>query len=168
AFFQRMAREFKAFWTDERKAKARKAGLSQSQVATLASIVQAEQSNHRDERPRVAGLYVNRLHKGMRLQADPTVIYALQDFSIRRVLNVHKDVDSPYNTYRHAGLPPGPINLPEIASLDAVLNHEQHNYLYMCAKPDFSGYHNFAKTYEQHLVNARKFQRELNKRKIYR
>lgn len=164
---QRMAEEYKKFWTDERKDKAKKLNLTQSDVAILASIVQAEQSVHSDERPIVAGLYINRLRQGMILQSDPTIIYAIGDFSIRRVLNKHKTFDSPYNTYLYKGLPPGPINLPSIKSLDAVLNYQQHDYIYMCAKEDFSGYHNFAKTYDQHLVYARKYQAELNKRKIY-
>ncbi len=162
-----MATEYKKFWTTERKAKANKLNLSQSDVAILASIVQAEQSVHSDERPIVAGLYINRLRIGMALQSDPTLVYGLGDFTIRRVLNKHKEIDSPYNTYKHRGLPPGPINLPNIKSLDAVLNYKSHNYIYMCAKEDFSGYHNFAKTYNQHLIYARKYQRELNKRKIY-
>lgn len=163
----RMADEYKKFWTAERKAKAKKLNLSQSEVAILASIVQAEQSVHSDERPIVAGLYINRLRQGMLLQSDPTIIYGIGDFSIRRVLNKHKTHNSPYNTYMNKGLPPGPINLPSIKSLDAVLNYEQHDYIYMCAKEDFSGYHNFAKTYKQHLVYARKYQAELNKRRIY-
>lgn len=164
---KRMATEYKKFWTEDRKAKAKKLNLSQSEVAILASIVQAEQSVHSDERPKVAGLYINRLRQGMLLQSDPTIIYGIGDFSIRRVLNKHKTHNSPYNTYMHRGLPPGPINLPSIKSLDAVLNYEQHDYIYMCAKEDFSGYHNFAKTYNQHLVYARKYQAELNKRRIY-
>lgn len=164
---QRMADEYKKYWTEERKAKAKKLNLSQSEVAILASIVQAEQSVHGDERPKVAGLYINRLRKGMLLQSDPTIVYGLGDFTIRRVLNKHKEVNTPYNTYIHPGLPPGPINLPSIKSLDAVLNYEDHDYIYMCAKEDFSGYHNFAKTYDQHRVYARKYQNELNKRKIY-
>jgi UPF0755 protein len=163
----RMAQEYKKFWTDERKAKAKKLNLSQSEVAILASIVQAEQSVHSDERPKVAGLYINRLRQGMLLQSDPTLVYGVGDFSIRRVLNRHKSINTPYNTYMHKGLPPGPINLPSIKSLDAVLNYESHNYIYMCAKEDFSGYHNFAKTYNQHLIYARRYQAELNKRKIY-
>lgn len=164
---QRMAEEYKKFWTAERKAKAAALNLTQSDVAILASIVQAEQSVHSDERPKVAGLYINRLRKRMLLQSDPTLVYGLGDFSIRRVLNKHKAVESPYNTYKYAGLPPGPINLPSITSLDAVLNYEKHDYIYMCAKEDFSGYHNFATTYNQHLVYARKYQNELNKRRIY-
>lgn len=164
---QRMAEEYKKFWTPERKAKAAVLNLTQSDVAILASIVQAEQSVHADERPKVAGLYINRLRKRMLLQSDPTLVYGIGDFSIRRVLNIHKEIDSPYNTYKYSGLPPGPINLPSITSLDAVLNYEEHDYIYMCAKEDFSGYHNFAKTYNQHLVYARKYQNELNKRRIY-
>lgn len=167
-FIERMAREYKRFWNEERIAKARKIGLSQSQVSTLASLVQAEQSAHRDERPVVAGLYLNRLKKGMRLESDPTLIHALGDFTIKRVLNVHKQVESPYNTYKYKGLPPGPILLPEISSIEAVLNAQDHNYIFMCAKEDFSGYHNFSSSYNQHLRNARKYQRALNARKIYR
>jgi len=164
---KRMADEYKKFWTAERKVKAKKLNLSQSEVAILASIVQAEQTVHADERPKVAGLYINRLRIGMLLQSDPTLVYGLGDFTIRRVLNKHKEVNSRYNTYKYKGLPPGPINLPNIKSLDAVLNYESHSYLYMCAKEDFSGYHNFAKNYNQHLIYARKYQRELNKRRIY-
>lgn len=164
----RMATEYKAFWNDERKQKARNIGLSQSEVATLASIVQAEQSVKKDEQATIAGLYINRVKSRMPLQSDPTLVFALGDFSIRRVLNKHKAIDSPYNTYIYAGLPPGPINLPEISALDAVLNFEKNNYYYMCAKPDFSGYHNFARTYSQHLVYARQYQSALNKRNIRR
>lgn len=167
-FIERMAREYKRFWTDERKAKAKQAGLSQSEVSVLASIVQSEQGAHPDERDEVAGLYLNRLRKGMKLDSDPTLIFALGDFTIKRVLNVHKQIDSPYNTYKNAGLPPGPILLPELSSLDAVLNPAKHNYLFMCAKEDFSGYHNFSVSYREHINNARRYQRELNKRKIYR
>ena len=164
---KRMATEYKKFWTANRVAKAKKLHLSQSEVAILASIVQAEQTIHSDERPIVAGLYINRMRKKMLLQSDPTVIYGVGDFTIKRVLTKHLKKDSPYNTYMYKGLPPGPINLPSIKSLDAVLNYSHHNYIYMCAKEDFSGYHNFAKSYNQHLINARKYQRELNKRKIY-
>ena len=167
-FVDRMAREYKRFWTDERKQKAQAIGLSQSDVSILASLVQAEQGAHPQERPTVAGLYLNRLRKGLRMESDPTLIHALGDFSIKRVLKVHKSINSPYNTYKHAGLPPGPILLPEVSSLDAVLNAEEHNFLYMCAKEDFSGYHNFASSYSRHLVNARKYQRELDRRRIYK
>jgi len=164
---KRMAEEYKKFWTAERKEKARKLNLSQSEVSTLASIVQAEQSMRVDERPRVAGLYINRLRTGMLLQSDPTVIYAVGDFEIKRVTGKHLSVDSPYNTYKRTGLPPGPIVLPSIKSLDAVLNYEKHNYIYMCAKEDFSGYHNFAIDYNQHMSNARRYQQELNRRNIH-
>jgi len=165
-FIQRMASEYKRFWTAERKAKAGALGLSQSEVAILASLVQAEQMQHREERPKVAGLYINRLKRGMRLQSDPTLIYALGDFTIKRVLNKHKELNSPYNTYKRVGLPPGPINLPEISSLKAVLNYEKHGYIFMCAKADFSGYHNFAKTNAQHNIYANQYRRELNRRRI--
>ncbi len=165
-FVERMAGEYKKFWTAERKQKANALGLSQSEVSILASIVQKE-TNKNDEKPTVAGVYLNRLKKGMLLQADPTLVYANRDFTARRVLNKHKKIDSPYNTYKYKGLPPGPICLPSISSIDAVLNAKQHNYLYFCAKADGSGYHSFASTYREHLKNAREFQRELNRRKVY-
>jgi UPF0755 protein len=167
-FMERMAREYKRFWTEERVEKARKLGLSQSEVSTLASIVQSEQAAHPDERPIVAGLYLNRLRKKMRLESDPTLIHALGDYSIKRVLNVHKEVNSPYNTYKNSGLPPGPILLPETTSIDAVLNAQSNNYIFMCAKEDFSGYHNFSSNYNAHINNAKRYQRALNQRKIYR
>ena len=166
-FVERMTTEYKKFWTAERKQKAKILGLSQSEVSILASIVQKE-TNKTDEKPTVAGVYLNRLKKGMLLQADPTLVYANRDFEARRVLNSHKAIDSPYNTYKYKGLPPGPICLPSIESIDAVLNAKSHNYLYFCAKADNSGYHSFASTYSQHLQNAREFQRELNRRKVYR
>lgn len=165
--FDRMYREYNRFWSAERKAKAAQLQMSPLEVSTLASIVQAE-TNKSDERPVVAGVYINRLERNMPLQADPTLLFALGDFSIRRVLNVHKEVESPYNTYKYTGLPPGPINLPEISSLDAVLNYQEHNYLYFCAKEDFSGYHAFARTLREHLNNARRYQNALNAAKIYR
>ncbi len=164
---KKMAQEYKSYWTDERKQKAKAMNLSQSEVSILASIVQSEQSVRADERPRVAGLYINRLKIGMRLQSDPTVIYAVGDFEIERVTGKYLAIESPYNTYRNLGLPPGPIVLPSIKSLDAVLNYEKHNYIYMCAKEDFSGYHNFAVNFSEHQVNARKFQQELNRRNIH-
>ena len=166
-FVERMAAEYKKFWTAERKQKAKQLGLSQSEVSILASIVQKE-TNMADEKPVVAGVYLNRLKKGMLLQADPTLVYANRDFEARRVLNKHKEIDSPYNTYKYKGLPPGPICLPNIQSIDAVLNAKSHNYLYFCAKADGSGYHSFASTYREHLKNAREFQRELNRRKVYK
>lgn len=166
-FLQRMAGEYKLFWNEERMAKAAALKLSQTEVQTLASIVQKE-TFRADEKKVVAGLYLNRVRKKMKLQADPTVIYALGDFSIKRVLKEHLKVDSPYNTYKYAGIPPSPICVPEISSIDAVLNAERHNYIYMCAKEDFSGYHNFASSLREHNRNARKYQRALNQRKIYR
>lgn len=162
---ERMQKEYEKFWNAERLAKAEKLGLTKMQVSTLASIVEAE-SQRNDERPRIAGVYLNRLRKGMLLQADPTVVFANQDFSIRRVLNIHLQKDSPYNTYKYKGLPPGPINLPSISAIDAVLNPEDHHYIYFCAREDFSGYHNFAVTEAEHLRNARLYQRALTQAKI--
>ncbi|GHA76127.1 UPF0755 protein [Pontibacter akesuensis] len=162
---QRMKTEYDKFWTAERKAKADKLGLTPKQVSTLASIVQAE-TIKRDEKPKVAGVYLNRLEKGMLLQADPTVVFAVRDFTIRRVLNKHLAYDSPYNTYKYGGLPPGPINVPDISSIDAVLNPEEHKYIYFCAKDDFSGYHAFAVTEREHINNARRYQRALTERNI--
>jgi len=158
---ERMHGEYKKFWNEERLAAARALGLTPLQVSTLASIVQAENTRG-DEAKTIAGLYINRLKKDMPLQADPTLVFAVGDFSLKRILNVHKEVDSPYNTYRHAGLPPGPINMPEINAIDAVLNYEKHNYLYMCAKEDFSGRHNFASNLTEHNKNARKYQKALS------
>ena len=135
------------------------------EVATLASIVESETSNN-GEKARVAGLYMNRLNKGMLLQSDPTVIYGIGDFSIRRVLNYQLAYDSPYNTYKYQGLPPGPIRIPTIAGIDAVLNYEHHPYLYMCAKEDFSGTHNFAVSFSEHQQNARRYVNALNSRGI--
>jgi len=164
--FERMHKEYQIFWTDARKQKAQDLGLSQQEVSTLASIVQAE-SQKSDERPKIAGVYLNRLRIGMPLQADPTLVFAAGDFSIKRLTAKQMAIDSPYNTYKYAGLPPGPINLPDINSLDAVLNYEKHSYLYFCAKEDFSGYHSFAVGYDQHLNNARRYQRALNAANIY-
>ncbi|HYK75952.1 MAG TPA: endolytic transglycosylase MltG [Daejeonella sp.] len=164
-FFDRMYEEYQKFWTPERKAKAEKIGLTPIQVSILASIVGGE-ALHNKEMPMIAGLYMNRYHKGMRLEADPTVIFANNDFTIRRVLNKHLRTESPYNTYRNKGLPPGPINMPSVVAIEAVLNYTKHDYIYMCAKEDFSGYHNFAATMQQHLINARKFQQALDQRNI--
>lgn len=162
---ERMERENNRFWTAERKQKAEACGLTREQVATLASIVDEETAND-GEKPIIAGLYLNRLRKSMLLQADPTVKFAVGDFSLRRILNIHLLTESPYNTYRVKGLPPGPIRIASIAGLDAVLNHARHNYLYMCAKEDFSGTHNFAATLSEHHRNARRYVRALNKRGI--
>ncbi|MGR3809022.1 endolytic transglycosylase MltG [Jiulongibacter sp. NS-SX5] len=164
-FMDRMKYEYDQFWTDERKAKAQKTGMNPVEVSTMASIVQSE-SNMADEQPIIAGLYVNRIKRGIPLQADPTVKFAVGDFTLRRILNKHLTVDSPYNTYKIKGLPPGPIALPEKRTIDAVLNYKEHNYLYFCAKEDFSGYHNFATTLAEHNANARRFHRALNQRGI--
>jgi UPF0755 protein len=163
----RMKAEYDRFWNEERKAKADSLGMTPQEVSTLASIVQAE-TVKKDERPRVAGVYINRLQRNIPLQADPTLIYALGDFTIKRVLNEHKEIDSPYNTYKNRGLPPGPINMPSIHSIDAVLNFEKHKFYYFCAKEDFSGYHNFATNLNEHLRNARKYQAALNRARLYR
>lgn len=158
---ERMNQEYHKFWDEERLAKADSIGLTPREVSVLASIVQAE-SVKPDESRRIAGLYMNRLKRGIALQADPTLVFASGDFGLKRVLNVHKEIDSPYNTYLHTGLVPGPINMPTIRSLDAVLNYEHHNYIYMCAREDFSGYHNFTGSLQQHLANARRYQRQLS------
>lgn len=162
---ERMERENNRFWTAERKTKAEACGLTREQVATLASIVDEETANDA-EKPMIAGLYLNRLRMGMPLQADPTVKFAVGDFSLRRILNKHLKVESPYNTYLVEGLPPGPIRIASIAGLEAVLNHAEHNYLYMCAKEDFSGTHNFARTLSEHYANARRYVKALNARGI--
>ena len=163
-FLDRMKRESDRFWK-EREAKLARSGLSREEAVTLASIVY-EETKKKEEMPRVAGVYVNRLRRGMPLQADPTVKFALGDFSIRRVLFAHLEVDSPYNTYKHAGLPPGPICMPSIAAIDAVLDFEAHDYLYFCAKDDLSGAHVFARTLPEHNRNAQAYARALNWRGI--
>lgn len=167
-FVDRMLKEYSVFWNSKRKEKAEYINLSSYEVSILASIVEKEQSIRIDERKKIAGLYLNRLRRGMRLESDPTLIFALGDFSIKRVLNKDKKVDSPYNTYMYLGLPPGPICIPSISAIDAVLNAESHDFIFMCAKEDFSGYHNFSKTYVKHLFNARKYHTALNKRRIMR
>ena len=163
----KMYSEYKKFWNEERLSKLDKINLNQKEAIVLASIV-ASESRMLDEADRIAGLYINRLNRNMRLQADPTLIFAANDFTIRRVLNKHKKIKSPYNTYIHRGLPPGPIRLASKKYIDAVLNYEKHNYIYMCAKEDFSGYHAFATNLSDHNRNAKKFQLALNMRKIYR
>lgn len=165
--FDKMYKEYQKFWTADRKRQADKIGLTPTEVSVLASIVQAE-SIQSEEKKTIAGLYINRLKRNIFLQADPTLVYALGDFTIQRVLNEHKRIESPYNTYKYRGLPPGPINLPTLASLEAVLSYEKHDYIYMCAKEDFSGFHRFAKTLTEHNRNAQLFQQALNKRMIFR
>jgi len=164
-FFKKMYAGYEKFWTPERKQKATDIGLSQVQVSVLASIVDAE-ALHDDEMPTIAGLYLNRLKKGMKLESDPTVIFALNDFTIHRVLNKDLTVNSPYNTYLHTGLPPGPVMMPSINALNSVLDYQKNDYLYMCAKADFSGYHAFATNQADHLINAHAFQKALSERHI--
>lgn len=165
-FTNKMAEQFKSFWTQERISKAHDLNLTQSEVSILASIVQGE-TRKPDEMPKVAGLYLNRLRKGMLLQADPTVVYAIKDFTIKRVLKKHLEYNSPYNTYLYKGLPPGPISLPSIVALDAVLHAQNHDYIYMCGKLDGSGYHDFSETFGQHQQYATQYRKKLNAKKIF-
>ena len=162
-FVERMNREYIAFWTDERKAKAEAVGMTQKEVSTLAAIVISE-TKYVPEMPTIAGVYINRLRKGIPLQADPTILFALNQKGIKRVLNKHLKVESPYNTYINRGLPPGPITMPSIESLDAVLNYQTHNYIYFCARGSFDGRHNFASTLSEHAANAKAYHRALNAR----
>lgn len=171
-FLDRMHKENKKFWNDSRLAKARGLGLSPNEVYILASIVDEETANN-DEKPMIAGMYINRLKlrnseypEGMPLQADPTIKFAWKRFDLKRIYENLLSIRSPYNTYKRPGLPPGPIRIPSVEGIDAVLNAVHHDYLYMCAKEDFSGTHNFAKTYEEHLKNAAKYSEALNKRGI--
>ena len=166
-FADRMQVEYEKFWDGERDRKAKKLEMSRAEVVALASIVD-EETLYDDENSRVAGLYLNRLEQGIPLQADPTLKFALGDFSRQRILNEDKEIDSPYNTYKFKGLPPGPISIPSVSAIDGVLDAENHRYLYMCAKADFSGHHAFARDYDQHLKNARAYQRALNKKRIYK
>ncbi|MBD0832609.1 endolytic transglycosylase MltG [Aestuariibaculum sediminum] len=173
AFRERMLKEYKRFWNESRKVKAKAIGLSQDEVMTLASIVY-EESKQASEQPRIAGVYMNRLRIGMPLQADPTLKFAAYQLPqykntvIKRVLNVHKEIDSPYNTYKNAGLPPGLIAMPDISAIDAVLNYEKHKYLYFAADAKRLGFHKFAKTLAQHNVNAREYQHYLSSQGINR
>lgn len=165
-FMERMQKEYQHFWNQSRIQKAQALNMTPVEIATLASIVE-EETNNTAEKPDVAGLYINRLHRGMPLQADPTIKFALQNFALRRITNADLNVNSPYNTYLNTGLPPGPIRIASPTGLDAVLNYTKHDYIYMCAKDDFSGTHNFASNYNDHLKNARKYWNALNKRKIF-
>lgn len=162
---RRMKKEYTAFWNTERLNKAREIGFTPVEVSTIASIVEEETAAY-DEYSLVAGVYINRIHTGMPLQADPTIKFALGDFSLHRILFEHLQVNSPYNTYKNVGLPPGPIRIPTIRGIEAVLNYVHHNYLYMCAKEDFSGRHNYAATMNEHVKNAARYREELNRRGI--
>lgn len=164
-FVRRMKREYDRFWSPARDARRERSGLSRLEVMTLASIVY-EETRKSDEMPRIAGVYVNRLRRGIPLQADPTVKYAMQDFGLRRILYRHLKYPSPYNTYINKGLPPSPICMPGLAAIEAVLDFEQHDYIFFCARPTFDGYHNFARTLAEHNANAQAYSAELNRRKI--
>lgn len=161
----RMKREYDRFWSAGRDAKRSRSGLSRLEVMTLASIVY-EETRQTDEMPRIAGVYINRLRRGIPLQADPTVKYAMQDFGLRRILYRHLRYPSPYNTYVNKGLPPSPICMPGKNAIEAVLDFEEHDYIFFCARPTFDGYHNFARTLREHNANARAYSQELNRRKI--
>jgi len=165
ALMQRLSKEHDTFWNAERRQQAAAQGLTPNEVATLASIIDEETANNA-EKPAIAGMYLNRLRRGMLLQADPTVKFALGDFTLRRILNRHLEVESPYNTYKYSGLMPGPIRVPSVQAIEAVLHPAEHDYLYMCAKEDFSGTHNFARTLAEHNQNARRYQQALNQRGI--
>ena len=166
-FCARMLKEHERFWTDEKKAKAEKLGLTTDEVYTLASIIEKE-TNYNPEKPRMAGVYLNRLREGIPLQADPTIVFALGDFSVRRILYGHLDIDSPYNTYKYPGLPPGPIFMPGLASIDAVLDKEENDFLYFCARPAEDGPgHAYATTLQAHNQNAQRYQRWLDAQGIY-
>lgn len=164
-FMERMVKEHDSFWNAQRRTKAEAAGLTPNEVSTLASIIDEETANTA-EKPMIAGMYLNRLHTGMPLQADPTVKFALKNFALKRIYHDMLFFDNPYNTYRNTGLPPGPIKIASIKGIDAVLDYVKHDYLYMCAKEDFSGTHNFAATYSEHLRNAARYAKALNERGI--
>ena len=166
-FFEKMISYYEKFWDTPRQARAKEIGLTPMEAITLASIVE-EENFKPDEKAIIAGLYMNRLKIGMLLQSDPTVKYALGDFTLKRILYEHLTTDSPYNTYKYAGLPPAPIRVPEKSTIDSVLHYAHHDYLYMCAKEDFSGRHNFAKTHAEHERNAQKYHRALNARGVKR
>lgn len=164
--FERMHKEYNRFWTAERKARAEAIPLTQAEVSTLASIVE-EETNKKNEKDIIAGLYINRLKKNMPLQADPTLKFASGNFALRRITGEHLRADSPYNTYKYPGLPPGPIRISSAETIDAVLNYKKHKYLFMCAKETLNGEHNFSSSFTEHLQNARKYQQALNKMEIY-
>jgi UPF0755 protein len=166
-FVVRMNREYEKFWEGKRDRQAEELGMTRTEVVTLASIVD-EETLFDEENSTVAGVYLNRLKKRIPLQADPTLKFALGDFSRQRILNGDKQIDSPYNTYKYRGLPPGPISIPSVSAIDGVLNYKKHNYLFFCAKSDFSGYHVFSQTLAQHNQNAREYQRALNRNHIYK
>lgn len=165
SFLDRMFKEYNRFWDEAKLSKAKENNMSPLEITILASIVE-EETKKTDEMPIVAGLYINRLNKGMLLQSDPTVKFAIGDFSLKRILNKHLEIESPYNTYKYKGLPPGPIRIPSKVAIEKTLNYQKSKYIYMCAKEDFSGYHNFATTLREHNNNAAKYRKELNRLKI--
>lgn len=164
---KRMNMEYRKFWNEERLSKARKASLSPMDVMIIASIVE-EETNKTDEYPVIAGVYINRLKKGWKLEACPTLKFALGDFTLKRVLEKHMETDSPYNTYKYIGLPPGPVRMASIRVIDAVLNYQHHDYMFFCAKSDFSGSHYFSRTLREHNRHAAEYHRALDKIKIYK
>ena len=166
-FVEKMINEYNKFWNEERINKAKSLNITPIEASILASIVDKETTKV-SEMPRIAGVYINRLKKNWALQADPTLVFAIGDFEIKRVLDIHKEIESPYNTYKYIGLPPGPICIPSIAAIDAVLNAEKHKYFYFCANSDMSGYHVFAKNMKEHNMNAEKYRKALNKRRIWK
>jgi UPF0755 protein len=166
-FYRRMVKEYRQFWNENRLSKALEKGLSPVEVAIIASIIDDEVVK-KDEKPRIAGVYLNRLKRGMPLQACPTIKFALKDFTISRILYKDLQIESPYNTYKHTGLPPGPIGCPSVDGVDAVLNAEDHDYLFFAARADFSGYHNFSRTLSEHNRYAAIYQKELDRRRIFR
>jgi UPF0755 protein len=166
-FYERMLKEYRKFWNNERTGKAKEKNLTPVEVSILASIIDDEVAKA-EEKPRIAGVYLNRLRMGMPLQACPTIKFAMNDFTITRILTKYLQVESPYNTYKHTGLPPGPIGCPTAEGIDAVLNAEKHDWLFFAAKADFSGYHNFSRTLTEHNRYAAEYQRELDKRRIFK
>ncbi len=165
-FIQRMNKEYRRFWTEERQQKAKKAGLSPMDVIILASIVE-EETNEPEEYPLIAGVYINRLNKNWKLEACPTLKFAWGDFSLKRILEKHMEINSPYNTYKNIGLPPGPVRMPSIQVIDAVLGYQRHDYFFFCAKSDFSGRHHFSHTLREHNRHAAEYHRVLDKKRIY-